>query len=81
MPLKPTSFRLDAATLAKLKALRREHEPLASVIARAVDALDAAEGAPVTGATLTAILARLDALEARMDEQRINEKSASRQRP
>ncbi len=67
MTLRPTSFRLDEATLERLKTLRREHEPLAAVIARALEALEAAQDAPVTEGTLTGILARLDALEARLD--------------
>ena len=68
--LKPTSFRLAPDTLARIKALARPGESSASVVARALEALEAAQtaqDAPPGSALaqrLTALEARLTALEA-----------------
>lgn len=67
--LKPTSFRLAPDTLARIKALARPGESSASVVARALEALEAAQtaqDAPPGSALaqrLTALEARLTALE------------------
>ena len=69
MPTRPTSFRLSTDALDKLKALARPHEPAASVIARALAALEATtrpQDAPPAPGLPFAMAQRLDALEARL---------------
>ena len=67
--LRPTSFRLTQDTLDKLKALAQPHEPLASVISRALDCLEATtrpQDAPAATGLPFAMAQRLDALERRL---------------
>ena len=67
--LKPTSFRLSTDTLDKLKALAQPHEPAASVIARALDCLEATtrpQDAPPSPSLPFAMTQRMEAMERRL---------------
>ncbi len=64
--LKPTSFRLAPDTLARLKALARPGESSASVVARALEALEAAQDSSAAPPPGSALAQRLAALEARL---------------
>ena len=67
--LKPTSFRLSTDTLDKLKALAQPHEPAASVIARALDCLEATtrpQDAPPSPSLPFAMTQRMEAMEGRL---------------
>ena len=64
--LKPTSFRLAPATLARIKALARPGESSASVVARALEALEAAQDGSAAPPPGSALAQRLTALEARL---------------
>jgi predicted transcriptional regulator len=58
--IRPTSFRLPDETLNRLRALAQPHEPMASVIERAVAALEAAPRPRPTD-DITALFASLEA--------------------
>ena len=64
--LKPTSFRLAPDTLARIKALARPGESSASVVARALEALEAAQDSSAAPPPGSALAQRLAALEARL---------------
>ncbi len=64
--LKPTSFRLAPDTLARIKALARPGESSASVVSRALEALEAAQDGSAAPPPGSALAQRLAALEARL---------------